>query len=88
MLFRGALKPDGVLAMNYQDFDHWIRRVLPRLKVGWNVMFNQTGRPVDFLLQKLTLTLLYRGLECQTVPMDTPFVPCACRFQSCCDTES
>jgi hypothetical protein len=43
--------------MNYQDFNHWIRRVFPRLKVSWNVMFDQTSRSVDFLLQNLNLTL-------------------------------
>src|SRR5262249_6089940 len=35
-----ALRPNGLLAMSYQDFDHWIRRIFPEIKVGWNVIFN------------------------------------------------
>jgi SAM-dependent methyltransferase len=66
----GALRPGGVLAMTSQDFDHWIRRIFPRTKTGWNIMFNLSHRSLDVLLQKLGLTLVYRGLEWQTVTVD------------------
>jgi hypothetical protein len=69
----GALKPGGILAMNYQDFDHWIRLFFPGLMVGWNVMFNLTGRSLQVLLQRLGLTLLHHGPEWQTVAVDQLF---------------
>jgi SAM-dependent methyltransferase len=68
-----VLKTDGVLAMNYQNFDHVIRQVFPRIKVGWNVMYNFSDRSFDVLLRKLGLTLIYRGLEWQTVSVDHLF---------------
>jgi SAM-dependent methyltransferase len=69
----GALKPGGVLAMNTQDFDHWIRRFFPRLMVGWNVMFNLSNRSLEVLMRKLGLTLIHRGLEWQIVAVDHIF---------------
>jgi hypothetical protein len=75
-----------VLAMNPQDFDHWIRRVFPRLMIGWNVMFNLSNRSLDVLTRKLGLTLIHRGLEWQTVAVDHVFrvlrvrAPAALRF--------
>jgi hypothetical protein len=68
-----ALKPGGVLAMNTQDFHHWIRRIFPRLMVGWNVMFNLSNRSSDVLMEKLGLKLVHRGLEWQTVVSDHVF---------------
>jgi SAM-dependent methyltransferase len=68
-----ALKPGGVLAMNSQDFDHWIRRIFPRLMIGWNVMFNLSNRSLDLLMQKLGLSLIHRGLEWQIVAVDHIF---------------
>jgi hypothetical protein len=65
-----ALRPGGVLAMTSQDFDHWIRRIFPGMKTGWNVMFSLSHRSLDVLLQTLGLNLLYRGLEWQTVAVD------------------
>jgi SAM-dependent methyltransferase len=81
-----ALKPGGVLAMNTQDFDHWIRRIFPRLMIGWNVMFNLSNRSLDVLMRKLGLTLIHRGLEWQIVAVDHIFrvlrvrAPAALRF--------
>jgi SAM-dependent methyltransferase len=68
-----ALKPGGVLAMNTQDFDHWIRRIFPRLMIGWNVMFNLSNRSLDVLMRKLGLTPIHRGLEWQIVAVDHIF---------------
>jgi SAM-dependent methyltransferase len=65
-----ALKPGGVLAMNTQDFDHWIRRIFPRLMISWNVIFNLSNRSLDVLMRKLGLTLIHRGLEWQMVAVD------------------
>jgi hypothetical protein len=45
--------------MTSQDFDHWVRLMFPRIKTGWNVMFNLSHTSLDVLLEKL----LYRGLE-------------------------
>jgi SAM-dependent methyltransferase len=81
-----ALKPGGVLAMNTQDFDHWIRRIFPHLMIGWNVMFNLSNRSLDVLMRKLGLTLIHGGLEWQTVAVDHIFrvlrvrAPAALRF--------
>jgi SAM-dependent methyltransferase len=81
-----ALKPGGVLAMTTQDFDHWIRRIFPRLMIGWNVMFNLSSRSLDLLIRKLGLRLLYRRLEWQIVAVDHIFrvlrvrAPAAARF--------
>jgi SAM-dependent methyltransferase len=81
-----ALKPGGVLAMNLQDFDHWVRRLFPRLMVGWNVMFNLSDRSLDVLMRKLGLSLIHRGLEWQIVAVDHIFrvlrvrAPAALRF--------
>jgi SAM-dependent methyltransferase len=81
-----ALKPGGVLAMNTQDFDHWIRRIFPRLMIGWNVMFNLSNRSLDVLTRKLGLSLIHRGLEWQIVAVDHIFrvlrvrAPAALRF--------
>jgi SAM-dependent methyltransferase len=65
-----ALKPDGVLSMNYQNFDHWIRYVFPSLKTGWNVIYNLTDRSLDTLTAKIGLSLIARELEWQTVTID------------------
>jgi len=68
-----ALKPGGVLAMNTQNFDHWIRRIFPRLMIGWNAIFNLSDRSLDVLMQKLDLTVIYHDLEWQTVAIDHLF---------------
>jgi SAM-dependent methyltransferase len=68
-----ALKPGGVLAMNIQDFDHWIRRIFPGVMIGWNAMFNLSNRSLDVLMRKLGLTVIHRGLEWQIVAVDHIF---------------
>jgi 2-polyprenyl-3-methyl-5-hydroxy-6-metoxy-1,4-benzoquinol methylase len=68
-----ALKPGGVLAMNSQDFDHWIRWIFPQLMIGWNVMFNLSHRSTEVLMHRLGLTLVHRGLEWQTAAIDHIF---------------
>jgi SAM-dependent methyltransferase len=65
-----ALKTGGILAFNYQAFDHWIRWLAPSVKRRWNVIYNHTDRSIDILLQKIGATLLLRKLEWQTVSVD------------------
>ena len=59
--------------MNSQDFNHWIRLFFPQLMTGWNVIFNLSEQSENVLMQKLGLTVLYRGLEWQTVSVDHIF---------------
>jgi SAM-dependent methyltransferase len=66
----GALKPNGILALNYQDYSHWIRYFFPRLLTGWNVIYNHTDHSFDILLGKVGMKLVARELEWQTVPVD------------------
>lgn len=76
----GFLKPGGFIAMNYQNFHHWIRWFFPKLKKSPNALFNLSDQSFDFIINKLDLTLLYRGLEWQLVPLDHFFrltkIPC------------
>ena len=65
-----ALKPGGVMSMNYQDFDHWIRLVFPNLKISWNAIYNLTDRSLDTLAAKIGLSLIARELEWQKVTID------------------
>lgn len=65
-----ALKPGGVLAMNYQAFDHWIRILFPGLKKGWNSMYNLTDKALDILFERVGLRTFSRTLEWQWVTSD------------------
>ncbi len=65
-----ALRPGGVLALNYQAFDHWIRKLFPGMKTGWNVIYNHTDRSFDILMERVGLSLVARELEWQTVTVD------------------
>lgn len=65
-----SLKPGGILAMNYQNFRHWIRFLFPRLKKTWNAIYNLSDKSMAFLLKELNLHLLYKGLEWQWVSWD------------------
>jgi hypothetical protein len=64
-----ALAPGGVLAMNYQDFGHWVRILFPRLKTGWNVIYNLTHLSLAEIMKQNRLTLLRKELEIQRVPL-------------------
>ncbi len=44
--------------MNYQNFDHPIRRVIPSIKVRWNVNYNLSDRSFNVLMQKIGLTVV------------------------------
>jgi SAM-dependent methyltransferase len=68
-----ALKPGGVLALTYQDFDHPIRHLFPSIGIGWNVIYNMTDRAFDIRLRKLGMNLVAREIEWQTVTMDHVF---------------
>jgi len=67
---QAALVPRGILAMNYQNFHHWIRRVFPGLKRSWNALYNFSDRSFEVLLEKTGFEILYRGLELQRVSAD------------------
>jgi methyltransferase family protein len=69
-ILANALRDGGMLAMTYQDFSHPIRWIFPKLKTSWNVMYNFSDRSFDVLMAKLGLTVLYRGLEFQSVTLD------------------
>lgn len=64
------IRPGGVLAMTYQNFDHWIRKVFPGLKVAWNVMYNFTDASFDTMLERVGFRLESREMEWQTVSVD------------------
>lgn len=51
------LKPGGVLAMNFQDFDHPIRRLFPRIKQSWNSGYNFSDRSLGVLMEKTGFTI-------------------------------
>jgi len=65
-----ALRPGGILALNYHTHDHWIRRIFPRLMRGWNVVYTHTNRSFDTVLGKLKMELIAREIEWQTVTVD------------------
>ena len=60
-----ALKPGGVLAMNYQDFSHWIRLLLPGIKRNWNALFLLNRTSLSLLFDSLKLERIYHKTEWQ-----------------------
>jgi len=46
------LKPSGILAMNYQNFDHPIRLVFPGIKQGFNASYNLSAKSMKMLMDK------------------------------------
>jgi len=65
-----SLKPGGIIAMNYQNFRHWIRFLFPGLKKSWNSIYNLSDTSMIFLSKKLGLDLIYKKLEWQWVSID------------------
>ena len=65
-----SLEPGGFLAMNYQNFHHWVRFVFPGLKRSWNALYNFSDRSFDVMLERVGLTLRYRRTEWQLVSVD------------------
>lgn len=61
-----ALRPGGVFAMNYQRFDHWLRRIFPEMKVSWNTLHQWTDRSFDTMLSRVGLRLVDRSTEWQS----------------------
>jgi SAM-dependent methyltransferase len=61
----GALKPGGILAMNYQDFTHWLRVLLPGIKRNWNALFLLSRQTLEHLFAALGLDILYHKTEWQ-----------------------
>lgn len=60
-----SLRPGGVFAMNYQAFEHPIRRVFPKLKTGWNVMFNLTDDSFARIMRLCQLEVIDTYMEWQ-----------------------
>jgi SAM-dependent methyltransferase len=54
------LRPGGFLAMNYQDFSHPIRRILPGIKVAWNALFNLSDASFAKLMDRIGLVVVER----------------------------
>ncbi len=54
----GALKPGGYLAMNYQDFSHWIRRIFPGIKKSWNAIYNLTPQALRVIFDAAGLEMI------------------------------
>ena len=54
----GWLTPGGHFLFSYQDYDHWIRFFFPRIKQGWNVYYNFTGRSFRDFASQLGLRIL------------------------------
>src|SRR5260370_35599996 len=46
------LRPGGVLAMNFQDFDHPIRKLFPDIKRSWNSGYNFSDKSIKMLMAK------------------------------------
>jgi len=69
----GSLKPDGFLAMNYQDFAHWIRLILPGIKKSWNALYNFTEPSLKYLFNQVGLDVVYHKMEWQVNHLDHIF---------------
>jgi SAM-dependent methyltransferase len=65
-----SLKEKGILAMNYQNFRHWIRFFLPGIKSGWNTVYNLSPRSIRALFQLVELEILYERTEWQSSTLD------------------
>jgi SAM-dependent methyltransferase len=65
-----ALKPGGILALNYQDYSHWIRLIFPRIKRRWNALFLLSEKSLRHLFAQLNLEILHHKLEWQSTTVD------------------
>lgn len=61
-----CLKADGVLLMNYQVFDHWVRRIFPGIKRSWNAIFMLTEASLRHLLRDVGFEILHHSTEWHT----------------------
>jgi ubiquinone/menaquinone biosynthesis C-methylase UbiE len=68
-----TIKHGGFLVMNYQDSSHWIRSVVPGLKKNWNVLYHLSKRTLEYLMEKIGLTIVHYYTEWQLVPLDHLF---------------
>jgi SAM-dependent methyltransferase len=73
MKLAGALKPGGILAMNYQDFTHWLRLLFPGIKRSWNAIFLLSKHALCSLFQSLGLDILYHRTEWQWTSLSHVF---------------
>jgi 2-polyprenyl-3-methyl-5-hydroxy-6-metoxy-1,4-benzoquinol methylase len=67
------LRPGGALAMNYQDFSHWIRIAFPGIKRSWNALSLLSTRTLRFLFDQLGLDVVYHRTEWQWAPLSHVF---------------
>lgn len=63
------LKPGGHFAFSYQDYDHWIRVLFPRIKQNVNVYYNFTRRSLRLFLKQLGLIVLDERMEIQVTQL-------------------
>jgi SAM-dependent methyltransferase len=59
------LKPGGILAMNFQDFDHPIRKLFPDIKRSWNSGYNFSDKSLKILLEKSGFAVRWSRTEWQ-----------------------
>ena len=46
------LRPRGLLAMNFQNFDHPIRSFFPKIKQSWNASYNFSEKSIQVLMDQ------------------------------------
>jgi hypothetical protein len=59
------LKPSGILAMNYQNFDHPIRLVFPGIKQSFSASYNLSAKSVKILMDKSGFAIRWSRTEWQ-----------------------
>jgi SAM-dependent methyltransferase len=65
----GWLKPKGHLLFNYQDYDHWIRRIFPKVKRAANIYYNFTRRSLPLFMEQLGFEILDQKTEIQVTQL-------------------
>lgn len=61
----GWLKPKGHLLFSYQDYNHWIRRLLPSVKRAANIYYNFTRWSLRLFMNQIGLEILDEKMETQ-----------------------
>jgi len=59
------LKPSGILAMNYQNFDHPIRVVFPGIKQSFSASYNLSAKSMKMLMDKSGFAIRWSRTEWQ-----------------------
>ncbi len=63
------LKPKGHLLFSYQDYDHWIRRFVPKVKRASNIYYNFTRRSLPLFMRQVGLEILDAKTEIQVTQL-------------------